>query len=91
MSKTVNTKGASSMSVSSPRKDFLLATTNMSWQLAVVVLIPIIGGFKIDQYFNSLPVGTIIGFILAMTGMGVVVWRQLQLLAPKTETKVDTK
>ena len=91
MSKTVNAKGAVNKAVSNPKKDFFLAATNMSWQLAVVVLVPIIGGFKIDEHFNSLPVGTIIGFILAMTGMGAVVWRQLQLLAPKTETKVDAK
>ena len=63
----------------------------MSWQLAIVVLAPIIGGFKLDEYFNILPVGTIVGFMLAMTGMSVVVWRQFQLLTPKTETKVDAK
>ncbi len=91
MSKTINQKGASAKAVSNPKKDFYLAATNMSWQLAIVVLIPIICGFKIDEHFNSLPIGTIIGFILAMTGMGVVVWRQLQLLAPKTETKVEAK
>lgn len=73
------------ISVSNPRRDFYLAATNMSWQLAIVVLVPVIGGFKIDERFDSLPVWTFIGFILAMIGMAVVVWHQLQLLSPKLE------
>lgn len=91
MTKKVQIVQKSNGSVSNPKRDFYLAATNMSWQLAVVVLVPIIGGFKIDQHLHSLPVGTIIGFILAMAGMGIVVWRQLQLLSPKITTKVDTK
>lgn len=92
MTKTVNAKGDVTKAVSNPKKDFLLAATNMSWQLAIVVLVPIIGGFKIDQHLHdSLPVGTILGFILAMIGMALVVWRQLQLFSPKITTKVETK
>lgn len=55
-----------------------MASLNMSWQLAIVVLVPIIGGFKLDQYLGSLPGLTIVGFLLAMAGMAVVVWRQMQ-------------
>lgn len=61
---------------------FVSAALNMSWQLAIVVLVPIIGGFKLDQKLNMLPLLTIVGFILAMIGMAVVVWRQMQLYSP---------
>ena len=54
----------------------------MSWQLAIVVLVPIIGGFELDQKLNTLPALTIVGFVVAMVGMGAVVWRQLQIFAP---------
>lgn len=92
MTKTVITEGAANNRVSNPKRDFLLAATNMSWQLAIVVLVPIIGGFKIDQHLNDVfPVGTILGFILAMIGMGLVVWRQLQMFSLKITSKVDTK
>jgi hypothetical protein len=64
------------------RKEFFLAATNMSWQLAVVVLVPIIGGFELDKTLDTLPALTIAGFFVAMAGMGVVVWRQLQLFSP---------
>lgn len=67
---------------SNPRKDFLLAATNMSWQLAIVVLVPIIGGFELDKKLDILPVLTIAGFMLAMIGMALVVWHQLQLFTP---------
>jgi hypothetical protein len=48
----------------------------------VVVLVPIIGGFQLDQKLDTLPALTIAGFFIAMGGMGVVVWRQLQLFGP---------
>lgn len=64
------------------RREFFVAAMNMSWQLAVVVLVPVIGGFELDQKLDTLPALTIAGFFIAMAGMGLVVWRQLQLFAP---------
>lgn len=66
-----------------PKQEFLVAAANMSWQLAIVVLVPILLGFRVDKHFDTLPLWTAIGFLLAMAGMGVVVWRQLQLYSPK--------
>jgi hypothetical protein len=60
----------------------MAAALTMSWQLAVVVLVPIIGGFELDQKLNTLPALTIVGFVVAMAGMGAVVWRQLQIFSP---------
>ncbi|MGC1176961.1 MAG: AtpZ/AtpI family protein [Candidatus Saccharimonadales bacterium] len=65
------------------RTQFLMAALNMSWQLAIVVLVPIVGGFELDKLFGTLPALTIIGFIAAMIGMGLVVWRQMQLYSPQ--------
>ena len=65
-----------------PKTVFLMAALNMSWQLAIVVLVPIIGGFELDKKLHLLPLLTITGFILAMIGMALVVWRQLQLYSP---------
>ena len=65
-----------------PHTEFFVAALNMSWQLAIVVLVPIVAGFKLDEKLNTAPALTIIGFVLAMAGMAVVVWRQLQLFGP---------
>ncbi len=65
-----------------PLADLLGATLSMSWQLALVVLIPIVGGFELDKKLHTLPFLTIVGFVLAMAGMSLVVWHQLQRIAP---------
>jgi F0F1-type ATP synthase assembly protein I len=60
---------------------------DMSWRLAIVVLVPIIGGFKLDGVFNSSPVLTIVGFFVAMGGMALVMWYTLQKANQATEKK----
>lgn len=56
----------------SPSGVFVGMALDMSWRLAVVVLVPIIGGFYLDTAFNTSPLLVIIGFVMAMAGMGVV-------------------
>lgn len=57
---------------------FISAALNMGWQLAVVVIIPIVGGYYLDRHFNTSPILEISGFILAAAGFLVVLRRQLQ-------------
>ncbi len=52
---------------------------DMSWRLALVVLVPIVGGFELDKHLKTAPLLTIVGFIIAMIGMALVLWRMLQL------------
>lgn len=66
----------------------MMAALNMSWQLAIVVLVPILGGYALDMRFNSLPLWTATGFVLALLSMVAVVWRQYKLFSPKI-TKAD--
>jgi F0F1-type ATP synthase assembly protein I len=51
---------------------FLVSVIDMSWRLAIVVLIPVIGGFEFDRRLNTSPWLTIVGFLVAMGGMYVV-------------------
>ena len=53
---------------------------SMGWQLAVVVLAPLLGGHFIDKKMDSAPIWTIVGLAVAMAGMIVVVKRTLQQL-----------
>ncbi len=61
-----------------PTSVFISAALDMSWRLAVVVLVPIIGGFQLDKRLHMTPLLTITGFLLAMGGMAVVLMRMLQ-------------
>jgi hypothetical protein len=85
--KTAVAEDSATKAADTYRKEFFIAATNMSWQLAVVVLVPIIGGFELDQKLDTLPALTIAGFFVAMAGMGVVVWRQLQMFGPSAGDK----
>ena len=54
---------------------FVGAVFDMSWQLAIVVLVPIIGGFELDKHFHTTPILVIVGFVIAMLGTFVVIKR----------------
>jgi F0F1-type ATP synthase assembly protein I len=60
---------------------FVNMALDMSWRLAIVVLVPIIGGFKLDEALQTTPVFIITGFFLAMGGMALVMWRTLKVAA----------
>lgn len=68
---------------------FVTMALDMSWRLAIVVLVPIIGGFELDQWLDTTPVLTIVGFILAMGGMGLVMWQTLQAANSLESKKED--
>jgi F0F1-type ATP synthase assembly protein I len=61
----------------SQRSQFASAAIGMGWQLAVVVLIPIVGGYKLDVLLDSVPVWTLVGLIVAMAGSILVIRRAL--------------
>ena len=72
--------------VSAAQTAFFVALFNMSWQLAIVVLVPLIGGAQLDNALGTSPIFTITGFIIALAGMAFVVKRQMQLLEPYKKT-----
>ena len=63
---------------SSPNSMFIGMALDMSWKLAIVVLVPILGGVWCDRHFSTSPVGILVGFALAMIGTGVVLWQAMQ-------------
>jgi F0F1-type ATP synthase assembly protein I len=68
---------------------FVIAAMDMSWRLAIAVLVPIIGGFELDKHLGSTPVLTIIGFIVAMAGLFVVLKRTTMLANEKFKTRTQ--
>lgn len=56
---------------------FAGAVLDISWQMAIVVLVPIIGGYELDKHFGTTPTLTIIGFVLAMLGTYAVIKKML--------------
>lgn len=80
-----------SHSQKSPSLLFVTLALDMSWRLAIVVLVPIIGGFKLDEAIGMTPVLTILGFMLAMGGMALVMWQTVQKANQATTPKKEDK
>jgi hypothetical protein len=60
------------------KQAFVAAAITMSWQLAIVVLIPIIAGVKLDKAAGTSDIYTLCGLGIAIIGSGVVMWRAAQ-------------
>lgn len=67
-------------------------TIGMSWQLALVVLLPIFGGHYLDAklYPKAVPIFTLIGLIIALVGMILVVRTTIKQLNKVTGMNGDT-
>ena len=61
------------------RQNFLAVGANMGWQLALVVLVPVIGGVELDKAFGTADVYTLIGLTVALIASGLVMWRTVQV------------
>lgn len=73
--------------VNTPKKEFYLAVLTMSWQLAIVVLVPLFIGNKLDTHFNTAPLWTLVGLVLALICVALIVWRQFKLFSPKIQNQ----
>lgn len=60
------------------RRLFLVAVLDMSWQLAIVVLVPIIAGVELDKKFGTGNTLLFVGLGLAVVLSTVVMWRTIQ-------------
>lgn len=63
----------------SPKSVFVTMAMDMSWRLAVAVLVPIIGGYELDSHLGTTPLITLVGFVVAMASAGLVMWRTMQV------------
>ena len=74
---------------------FLGVAFGMGWQLMVVVLVPIFGGFKLDQVFGISPALTLLGLLVALAGAYLVIRRTLAAMnnfnVPAPADAKDTK
>jgi len=60
------------------KQRFFTAALNMSWQLALMVVIPVVAGVKLDQKFDTSPSLTLTGFFLAAFAACTVVWNTVK-------------
>lgn len=61
------------------RNMFVSMALTMSWQLALAVLVPIIGGVQLDKALETSNTFTFVGLAIALLGSIVVMWRTMQI------------
>jgi len=72
----------------SPSAVFITMAFDMTWRLAIVILVPVIGGYELDKKLHTNPVLLIIGFVVAMIGMAVIMWQTMQTANRQPVTKL---
>lgn len=45
----------------------------MSWQLLVVIVLPIVGGHLLDSRYHTAPVWVVVGMVVGLAGTVIVV------------------
>jgi F0F1-type ATP synthase assembly protein I len=73
------TNTPSENSVRSVQNSAAVALT-MSWQLLVVIVLPIVGGHLLDDRYHKSPLWTIIGMVVGLAGTIIVVRQAMRQL-----------
>jgi hypothetical protein len=75
------------------RSQFLAATANMGFRLAITVVIPIVLGVKLDEHFHSAPSYTLTGLFLAAAAGSAAVWSTVKQVNQQQvdETNANSK
>jgi hypothetical protein len=60
---------------------FVGTLLTLSWQLLIVVVLPLVGGHFMDDRYNTTPLYTLLGLGLALSLAALVTYRGYQTLA----------
>lgn len=60
------------------RSQFLVMVAHMTWQLAIVILVPVIAGAELDKALRAKDLWVFIGLGIALLGSVVVIWRTVR-------------
>ncbi|MBC7708002.1 AtpZ/AtpI family protein [Polaromonas sp.] len=75
MGKTVPAKKTAVDDVS--QKLFIGTMLSLSWQMAIAVLVPTVGGYQLDNHFKTDPYLTLVGLTLSVIGSVLIIKRAL--------------
>ncbi len=69
-----------SLAVLSAKQQFVSSSMSMGWQMAGMVLIPVIIGVKLDDRFDSTPAYTLVALVIAFGGAVMVASRTIKIV-----------
>ncbi|HET9174338.1 MAG TPA: AtpZ/AtpI family protein [Candidatus Saccharimonadales bacterium] len=71
----MGTKNEEQRKSGTPTSLFFSMGLDMSWRLALSVLVPLVGGAELDKHFKTTPILLILGFLIAI-GLSIVTIRR---------------
>ncbi len=97
--KDVATKGVtapdslieSSLEAFSAKRQFVVSSISMGWQLAGAVIIPVFIGVKLDQRFNSRPSYTLAALVIAVGGAIYIIQKTIDQVNKEQQDYRDRK
>lgn len=70
----------------SAKQQFISASLDMGWRLALTVLVPVFLGAWLDRRYNTSPSWTLTALFIAIAGAGVVVWKTVKTIGKNQTT-----
>ncbi|MEI7838209.1 MAG: AtpZ/AtpI family protein [bacterium] len=88
---TTNTSDQQSSNLSFiASSNFIAIAMSMSWQLAIVFLAPVLGGYFLDSKFKTSPIFLLIGFVMALS-LSFLMIRKFYIQFNEINSKVKGK
>jgi F0F1-type ATP synthase assembly protein I len=79
-----------SLKILSAKRQFVVSSISMGWQLAGVVIIPVIVGVKLDERFNSRPSYTLAALVIAVCGAIMVIKNTIDEVNKEQQEQQET-
>lgn len=76
---------------STAQRQFVGIALNMMWQLAIVVLVPVVLGAQLDKALDTGHTITYIALVLGFAGATLVMWRSMKLANSLPVPKLTAK
>jgi F0F1-type ATP synthase assembly protein I len=73
------------------KTQFITATMNLGWRLALTVVIPLVGGVKLDEKLGSSPSWTLTGMFIAVAAGCGVVWQTIKEVTEQQAEAANAK
>ena len=67
------------------RSRLITTTVNMGWRMAIMIVIPIIIGLKLDEHYDSKPSYVLTGFFLAIAGCAYIIYNEYKAINDEAE------
>lgn len=80
-----------SSKINNPKTAFVAAALSMGWQMAIIVLVPVIGGHELDIHLKTSPYLMILGFVIAIVGTVLLLKNILVQLSPNQTKPKEVK